>query len=95
MAVLPGTFPPTPNCDTPQYVDHWANIFRGCSEPPNLNEVYCCPNGLDGFIDCEGGDCHQADGVNCTFDFPQAKLKSPLNGTSMSPWVRLAFESYN
>lgn len=72
-------------------------------------DVYCCPDGdpqfpiSDRFIDCSTGMCFAFGGAGfgCEFSFPDTDvnnvpyLKTALNGTTISPFVKIAFQEYN
>jgi hypothetical protein len=81
-----------------------SDIFSLCSSVPvNFQNIYCCPGTENRFIDY-GSNENELEIVkpSCPIfgSFPRLDsdgypiLKSPLNGTSQSPWVRVAFQQY-
>lgn len=77
-----------------------TDIFSLCQTSPSPN-IYCCPTPDGNFI--ENGDFGMSfvNGVGCPdFSFNNVNddlapmLKSALNGTAISPWVRIAFQQY-
>lgn len=80
-------------------VDQFGNPIPGCCSGVDLDSIYCCTNEVDGFISCTDTAC-SVTGPGCTFKFRpfdddgRPLLKSPLNATTLSPWVKIAFEQY-
>lgn len=77
------------------------DVFTQCSSVPvNFDNMYCCSGIENKFINYDDPYMFVAapSCVNFSFfyknDDNQPMLKSPLNGTSQSPWVRVAFQEY-
>jgi len=77
------------------------DVFTQCSSVPvNADNMYCCSGIENKFINYDDPYLFVAapSCVNFSFyyknDDNQPMLKSPLNGTSQSPWVRVAFQEY-
>jgi hypothetical protein len=93
MADCPGLGPPG------------VDIFSQCSSVPvNFENIYCCPGlenkfiGYDPLFDPDLLFVAAPSCVNFTFPIKNDEnvpmLKSALNGTAQSPWIRVAFQQY-
>lgn len=65
----------------------------------DYNTAYCCLESEGAFVNCHEGEC-VVQPQGCTMSFPfsnssgQPMLKTALNGTIMSAWVKIAFQQY-
>lgn len=87
-------------CDKGEGVD----VFTLCSNiNDSFTDIYCCPgveNKFIGFDPANPDLLFVANGTCLNFSFPSLNtegapmLKSVLNATAQSPWVRVAFQEY-
>lgn len=81
-----------------------VDVFTLCSSiQDSFNDIYCCSgteNKFIGFDPLEPDVLFVANGTCMNFTFPLKNddgapmLKSVLNATAQSPWVRIAFQEY-
>ncbi len=79
-----------------------SNPGQILKSPPNgqADQIYCCSE-IPGFLPCEAGTCSVQSSAYCDFSFPMENndgapmLKTSLNATTMSPFVKIAFQQYD
>jgi hypothetical protein len=78
-----------------------VDVFTQCSSlKDNFNDIYCCSGIENKFMEYDAGFLFVANPTCSSFSFPYLNskgepiLKSPLNATAQSPWVRVAFQEY-